>query len=144
VSPHVPLVVLLDNFDHGSGLPRVGLGLPQGPNGSPTGGGLDLPHVPRVKAHRDYSMGPNHQWNGSGPLHVPSEPPTRGSPVMLHVRTITDGTGTSTSALQTPARGGMGIPRLHALSAPALRSCRDTTLPCGLWRMTKAVRHIRT
>lgn len=43
-----------------------------------------------------------------------------------------------------PVRRGSGLPRLHVFPTLALRSCRDTVLPRGLWRMTEAARRSLT
>jgi hypothetical protein len=64
--------------------------------------------------------------------------------MLPRVWAITDEAQVSISALRTPSRGGLGVPRLHTLPTPALHSSRDPVLARGLWRMTEATRHSST
>lgn len=58
--------------------------------------------------------------------------------MVQHVQTITNETQASISAFRTPVWRGLGVPRLHAFPAPALRSCKDLVTTRGLWSMAKA------
>ena len=68
--------------------------------------------------------------------------------MLLRVCAITAGTRTSTSALRTLARGGLGCHAyIHSkllLSAYAPRLGGNPVLPRGLWPMTEAIRRSPT
>lgn len=60
--------------------------------------------------------------------------------MLPHVQAITDEDRVSTSALRTPIQGGLGVPRLQMILAPALRSSIDSMLARCLWHMTEVNR----